>query len=207
MTDDTSKSAAPGLWQRRSLDDTIQLYADWADRYDADVKSWGYATPARIAEALAAHLPDKSAPVLDFGCGTGLSGLALKAVGFLTVDGTDISAEMIAQVAGRDIYRNLWQSESGVLDFAPGDYAAITATGVISVGAAPPETLDTVLDYLAPGGLLALSYNDATLTDPAYMEALDHAIAAGKVGLRFFKHGPHLLEKDMKSTVYVLERM
>jgi hypothetical protein len=43
----------------------------------------------------------------------------------------------------------------------------------VSLGAAPASTLATLLDALAPGGHFGFSYNDATLADPAYMEALD----------------------------------
>ena len=91
---------SPDLTQAYALEtpeDSQKLYADWADTYEADVAAYGYATPARIARALAPHLPDTSAPILDFGCGTGLSGQALAAAGFTTIDGTDISAEMRAQ--------------------------------------------------------------------------------------------------------------
>ena len=113
--------------------------------------AWGYATPGRIAEALAAALPDKASSILDFGCGTGVSGRALLERGFTVVDGTDVSAEMIAQAEGQGIYRKLWQSEPGVLDVKPGDYVAIAAMGVISSGAAPPDTLAMVLSALGKG--------------------------------------------------------
>ena len=42
----------------------------------------------------------------------------------------------------------------------PGSYQIIMATGVISLGAAPPDMLATLLDKLPTGGLLAFSYND-----------------------------------------------
>jgi hypothetical protein len=87
----TDKTFDPKLWTERSPDETRALYTDWAATYDADVTGAGYATPKRLAEALAAHVPDPTAPLLDFGCGTGLSGRALHAAGFTTLDGTDIT--------------------------------------------------------------------------------------------------------------------
>ena len=71
----TDKTPLP-VWQAKSVDETMELYADWAENYDDDVRNWGYATPARIASALKRHLPDLDARILDFGCGTGFSGIA-----------------------------------------------------------------------------------------------------------------------------------
>jgi predicted TPR repeat methyltransferase len=162
----------------------------------------GYATPARLAGALAAHVPDLTAPLLDFGCGTGLSGRALNAAGFTTLDGTDITAGMLAKAETLGIYRRLWASEPGAAP--PGGYATIAAIGVVSLGAAPAGTLATLLDALAPGGHLGFSYNDATLADPGYVHALDAALARAE--LIHEAYGPHLQSKDMGSRVYVLRK-
>ncbi len=194
------------VWQAKTVDETIELYAGWADSYDEDVRAWGYATPGRIAEALAAALPDKASSILDFGCGTGVSGRALLERGFTVVDGTDVSAEMIAQAEGQGIYRKLWQSEPGVLDVKPGDYVAIAAMGVISSGAAPPDTLAMVLSALGKGGLLAMSYNDPTLGDQKYIDALEVAISGGLARIKFEEYGPHLPQKNMNSRIYIIEK-
>lgn len=197
----TENTLTPGLWTPRSVDETRAIYADWADHYDADVTGAGYATPARIAKALRAAGADPAAPVLDYGCGTGLSGAALAAAGFTQCDGTDISAEMLEQARAKAIYGRLWVSEPAT---APPAYPAMVATGVISLGAAPPETLALLLSSLAPGGLLAFSYNDATLGDQTYLDAL--ATARSTATLLSEAHGPHLPEKGMGATVYVLRK-
>lgn len=199
--------ADKGLWAPRSVDETRKVYADWATSYDADVASWGYATPARVAMALRQSGANAGKPVLDFGCGTGISGMALKSVGFDIVDGTDISPEMLAEAEAKGVYRQVWLSEPGSLGhIGPGDYPAIVATGVVSLGAAPPETLDMLIGALAPGGLLAFSYNDATLADRRYTDRRDIALEAPDIELAFEEHGAHLPAKDMKSTVYVLRK-
>ena len=87
----------------------------------------------------------------------------------------------------------------------PGDYAAIVATGVISLGAAPPEMLGVLLEALAPGGLLAFSFNDPTLASVDYPAALEAALAT-QAELLFREHGPHLSEKVTGSDVIVLCR-
>ncbi|NND20038.1 MAG: methyltransferase domain-containing protein [Silicimonas sp.] len=195
------------LWTRHTVDETRDIYANWAESYDQDVTEWGYATPGRIAMALRRSGANPDKPVLDFGCGTGLSGLALKATGFAQIDGTDISPEMIAKAKARGIYQHLWLSDPGDMGHVRrGQYPIIVATGVISLGAAPPETLDMLVDVVPSGGLLAFSFNDATLTARAYTDRLDAAVLAPDIEMAFEEQGPHLPAKNMTSAVYVLRR-
>lgn len=192
------------LWTPRSVEETQAIYRNWADGYDGDMARMRYATPLRVADALCAVGANLSVPVLDFGCGTGLSGQALVARGFATVDGTDISPEMLEEAQAKKIYRDLWLGTPGQGPRA-GDYAVIVATGVISLGAAPPEILDVLLDTLAPEGLLAFSFNDPTLANGAYLSALERALDTNAEQL-FREHGPHLSEKVTGSDVIVLRR-
>lgn len=197
----------PQLWTPRSVEETQKVYADWAANYDKDVGEWGYATPVRVAVALrqVGARPDK--PILDFGCGTGLSGMALKTVGFDVIDGTDISPEMLEKAEERACYRQVWVGEPGSMGHVKrGQYPVISACGVVSMGAAPPETLHMLIDAVPSGGHLAFSYNDATLEAREYTDALDVAVLDPEIELVFEEHGPHLPAKDMKSTVYVLTR-
>lgn len=201
------RDAPEGLWTRKSVEETQEVYAKWGATYDADMADWGYATPARIAMALRQSGANPDKPVLDFGCGTGLSGLALKATGFAQIDGTDISPEMLEKARERGIYQHLWQSEPGNIGHVKrGDYPIIVATGVISLGAAPPETLDMLLGVLPSGGFLAFSYNEATLADREYVNRLDIAVLAPDIEMVFEQEGPHLPAKNMISAVYVLKR-
>ncbi|MBK1695802.1 class I SAM-dependent DNA methyltransferase [Rhodovibrio salinarum] len=193
---------------RTTAQDAVEtLYNDWAGTYDTDVTGNGYMTPGRVAAALAAHLPTPNTPILDFACGTGLSGAALAAEGFSVIDGCDLSGPMLETARTRGIYRHLFKlAPDEAPDTAPGDYAAIAAIGALSPGAAPAYYLDTLLDRLVPGGLLALSYNDHTLAEPAYTSRLARAIETGKVAERFQEHGDHLVKLGSKSTVYILEK-
>ncbi|MEX3015123.1 class I SAM-dependent methyltransferase [Gymnodinialimonas hymeniacidonis] len=190
------------LWTPRSPEETREIYRDWAATYDTDVQGAGYATPARLAKALAAAAPDLSAPLLDFGCGTGLSGMALAAQGFTTIDGTDITPEMLEKAQDTGAYRKTWAGQPG--DAPPEGYAIIAAIGVVSLGAAPADTLHTLLDALPSNGLLGFSYNDATLADQSYMDAL--AKAQEKATLIHEAYGDHLPGKDMKSSIYILRK-
>ncbi len=206
----TDKKLAPPLWKPRSVAETQAIYAEWADHYDQDVAAMNYATPMRVADAVRPFVPT-TASILDFGCGTGLSGLALAKAGYALIDGADINKEMLKfayskYVDGRAVYRNLSLGAAGHVQAAPGDYMCIVATGVISLGAAPPDLLRTLLKALAPQAFLAFSYNDPTLSDANYASALDSVLADGTARLRFREHGPHLSREVTGSDVIVLQR-
>lgn len=207
----TNKTEDTDLWSARSAEDTQKIYADWATTYEDDLTALSYATPDRVAQALIAQFPDLEAPVLDFGCGTGLSGVALRKVGFDQVDGTDISPQMLERAATKTfedapLYRRTWLGQIGQIDITPGDYPIIVATGVVSLGAAPPEMLDTLLAALATGGLLAFSYNDPTLKNEQYIKTLEDVLEAEKAEVLFREHGPHLNAQVTGSDVIVLRR-
>jgi predicted TPR repeat methyltransferase len=191
----------------RDAASTRKLYDDWAASYEAEVAENGYATPGRCAAALASHMKDLSSPILDFGCGTGLSGLALKAAGFETVDGVDLSAEMLAQADEKGIYRKTSVIEAGApLRHTPGDYVAIAAIGVIGAGAAPIAVFHTLMNGLAKGGKLVLSFNDHALEDPSHEGAISEWTDCGAAHLLFSEYGDHLPGIGLKSRVYVVEK-
>ncbi len=196
------------VYGARDAAQTRVLYDNWAASYEAEVGEHGYATPGRCAEALAKYIPDSAEPVLDFGCGTGLSGLALKLAGFTTIDGVDLSADMLAKANDKGVYRTLQQIEAGA-DFThqPGDYAAIAAIGVIGAGAAPIAIFDTLMNGLAKGGLLVFSFNDHALADKANEARVNEWTDCGAATLLFREHGPHLPGINLKSNVYVIEKI
>ena len=195
----------PSLWTPRPVAETIEVYAAWADTYDADVTARGYRTPERLAHALGQFAPKHHA-ILDYGCGTGISGAALRMQGFVTFDGTDITQEMLDKAAGLGIYRKTWVSSPDDMGFAQDTYPIIVAVGVVSLGAAPPATLAPLLAKLPSQGLLAVSYNDPTLADDRYVQALDALVDNGAATILFREHGPHLEDVGMGSDVIILQR-
>ena len=188
--------------------DLRPFYAQWAPSYDQEVGENGYVTPLRIAKALARHVKDLSIPILDYGCGTGVSGQAFQEVGFLTIDGVDISAEMLEVAAKKKIYRHLevFAPETGP-NVKLGAYQIIAAVGVIGAGAAPLAILDKMMALLAPKGLLVFSFNDHTLEDPAYDGLVEDYVNQGQAVLHLKEYGDHLPKQKINSNIYILEKL
>jgi predicted TPR repeat methyltransferase len=192
------------IYAANDQDAINSLYDEWSATYEAEISANGYATPARCAEALAAYMPDKTTPVLDFGCGTGLSGMALRLAGFEVIDGVDLSPQMIAVAAEKGIYRTL--NPLAPSDPVPQGYALMSAVGVIGPGAAPITVLDSLLHALLPEGKLVFSLNERALADPGNTGMLNEWLDCGAARLLFAEDGPHLPGMDLKATVYVVEK-
>ena len=192
------------VYQLGGPEETRDFYDRWSGQYDSDVMGEGYATPARAARLLASHVSSMDEPILDFGCGTGISGEALREVGFSTIDGVDPSSEMLAGAKEKGVYRSLEQIEPG--SPAPSGYSVIAAIGVIGCGAAPVSVVDLIMDALASGGLFVLSYNDQALAEPDYEGKLQSYTGTGRARLLKEEYGPHLPRLGYNSKVYVIER-
>jgi len=192
-------------YSARDAASTRTLYDDWAASYEAEVGENGYATPARCAAALKTHVDDLTAPILDFGCGTGLSGLALRLAGFEVIDGVDLSPEMLDGARAKGVYRHLNMIEANET-LPSGEYNAISAIGVIGAGAAPISVLHTLMRALPTGGKLVFSFNDHALEDPANEGGVAEWTDCGAARLLFKEHGAHLPGIGLNSSVYVLEK-
>ena len=167
----------------------------------------GYVTPKRCAKALAQLSSDLNTPVLDYACGTRLSGGALCAEGFTTIHSYDSSREMLALVDERSIYSvfKCFDPDKGP-EIAAGMFHVIVAVGVISVGAALPSTLDFIFHLLTPKGLFLFSFNDHALADPSFEGKVNEYVYSSHTGLLFKEYGDHIPGADLKSNVYVLKK-
>jgi predicted TPR repeat methyltransferase len=117
-------AAAAGLAHKlpRATREYVKTVFDgYAPRFDAHLIELGYRVPGLCRQALASRpRPGPGAgPALDLGCGTGL--LAVVAADLLTgpLIGVDLSAAMLAQAKGRDLYAEL--HEADVEDFLDED--------------------------------------------------------------------------------------
>ncbi|MCT4558009.1 MAG: methyltransferase domain-containing protein [Pelagimonas sp.] len=185
--------------------ETQALYDAWAPSYDTEIAKHHYVTPKRTAQALRQFVMDSKTPVLDVGCGTGLSGQALVSEGFDVIDGLDVSEPMLRLAEKKAIYRDLILSDPGLP--LPRGFRAMAAIGVIGIGGAPISLLDDMIESLAVGGKCAFSFNDLTLRDPGFQDRVDAMITEGYVFELLREYGAHIPGKNLNSTVYVLEKL
>ena len=188
--------------------DSRELYASWASTYDNEVQKNGYVTPERVAKALKDIVTNQSEVILDYGCGTGLSGSALQAVGFTNIDGLDVSQEMVSLAEKKSIYKKLTVFDpSAKIPVHADQYKIITAIGVIGAGAAPLEVFDNLFSLLPPSGLFAFSFNDHTLSYPNYERKVKQCLSSGQAIILHKSYGNHLPKANLKSNIYILKKL
>ncbi|QDL92616.1 methyltransferase domain-containing protein [Paroceanicella profunda] len=184
---------------------TEALWTRWAEVYDAEMLSFGYCGPERCAAALARFAGDRTAPLIDIGCGTGLSAAALQAEGFTTIDGIDISQAMLDRAAAGGRYRALMRGDIGEpLPWEPGTYANAAAVGTFFPGHMPATAIDAIMAGLPSGGCFVFTLSDYAIAQGGFEGRLREQVDTGHAEFLFKEQGDQLPGIGMTSTVYVL---
>jgi predicted TPR repeat methyltransferase len=89
--DDSERSnRLQNVYSARDNRELASRYDEWADDYEDDMLSLGYAIPAVAAGFVGRYVPLRGT-VLDAGAGTGLFGSILSVLGYEDLVGIDIS--------------------------------------------------------------------------------------------------------------------
>jgi predicted TPR repeat methyltransferase len=132
----------------------------------------GYAAPRIAAEAVAKQGIDPSQPILDAGCGVGLTGLELSKLGFNAVVGVDYSSKSLEKSQERGCYSKLLRADlNKPLDFEDNHFAAAQCIGTLTYVENMCGLMREFLRVVKPGGIVQLSHR-LDLYDDAYKGAL-----------------------------------
>lgn len=136
------------------------LFDQFAPRFEAELTgALDYRTPALLAALLeeAGLAPGRALRVLDLGCGTGLSGAALRPFA-RRLEGLDLSPRMLAEARRRGIYDAL--HEADLLEWLParrGAFDLVAAADVLNYLGDLAPALAAIAGALAAGGVAAFS--------------------------------------------------
>ena len=146
-------------------EDNVALYRHWAETYDVEfARDRGYQYPQIIADIYARHSKPADTPVLDVGSGTGLVASALQehhsVDAHLTIDGVDISPEMLAVSRTKNVYRHLFEADlTQSIDLPEKQYGAVVSAGTFTHGHVGPEALIKLLRLCRAGALFVIGVN------------------------------------------------
>ncbi len=198
-------------WLRVPLTDpgeVAERYDEWAASYDDELNAWGYDAPVQAARLMVERLRSQSTPnqvadhanhadsacgadsadvgiiegaVLDIGCGTGLTGLALHTLGVRVLDGVDLSEVSLAAARSRNIYRTLQRHNfnESPLPFADNSYRAAECVGVLSYAHDPRALLVEACRVVQPGGTVVFSQRSDLWVEHHLPEMLEGMRAEG----------------------------
>jgi len=191
------------------------FYRDWSTAYDSDVALENYSGPDIMAGLVADMLAgkglkdfelDTDAWVMDAGCGTGLVGQRLHALGFKNLDGFDLSETMVEQAAKKGIYREL---KAGVDINQLGQwygcdgYDLVLCSGVFTSGHVAPDALNQLIWLTRSGGVIIVNTRTAYAAQSGFREEVEALEANNMASLEaVYENLPYT--NDSKAHYWVL---
>ena len=183
----TPDTSLDGAYSLETPEDSIELYREWASSYDSGfVEETGYVYARNVAAVLLEELSGDLPVVLDIGAGTGLVAQELPG---LTVDGLDISQEMLDVAGAKGLYRNrICTDLTQPLDIADDSYGALTSAGTFTHGHVGPVCLPELMRIAQPGALFVLGINADVFDRAGFGSAFADLVANGQISpIRFRK--------------------
>ena len=149
-------------------------YDKFADtgNYDETFTEWNYVGP-ETAAAILKNYVSTGAKIMDASCGSGLTGTALKNLGFSNIEGMDISGSQLQLAEKTGAYQKLHKVDMQItpLPFEEGQFDAVNFIGALTYF----ETNDILKDLcriVKTGGMVAFSQRDDIMRDKNYEEKL-----------------------------------
>ena len=160
MTEEPEQSPLEQVYSASSAEELAAAYARWSSEYDRETAALGYCLPFMITAWVSRYVPRGKAALLDAGCGTGLTGPYLRALGYDAIDGLDFSEEMLAIARQRNAYAELKQ-------------VALGETLPWSDGHAPASGLDELARVTKPGGHAIFTVRDTVLEEGGFRDVFE----------------------------------
>ena len=171
MITDQANAALDMVYAAKTPDELAAAYAAWAATYDGETASLGYSLPFAIVGWVARYVPAGEGPLLDAGCGTGLSGPSLQALGYDDIAGLDLSQDMLRIAGSRGAYHELKQAAlGGPLPWPDGHFRAFFSTGVFTISHAPASGLHELARITRSGGHAIFTVRDQVLDSGGFRD-------------------------------------
>ena len=194
-------------YRLETQEETLAHYEAWADTYDEEITENNYAQPSRCASALAQFSTIDEINVLDIGCGSGLSGLALNDFGFKNIDGCDFSPSMLEKAKSTNVYQKLFLADiNEELDIEEETYDAVCAVGVLAFAHVRTEALRQMLRVVKSKGLLVIGLNEHYWEGGSVGEKIRELSEGDEAEVLFEEYGDHLPGADIGGWVAVLRK-
>lgn len=188
----------------------LDYYAKWSKSYDKDVIENYYGIDY-ICKILDKHLQQRavkttSVKIADVGCGTGLLGKPLHALGYTQLDGIDLSPDMTEKAKQTGCYQQLY---SGVNLNQPlpealhKQYDASICVGTFTPGHVHPEALLQMVELTKTNGLVVLSTRIPYYDSTNFQQVSDQLVQEKKADLlQQYMNAPYRDDGDAHYWVY-----
>ena len=158
-----------------------ETYDAMAPNYDEQLSNWAYEAPEQAAKLLAKHLLNlKTATVLDCGCGTGMTGVALRKAGAGgVITGLDMSEASLEIARTKGVYDRLDPADlNQPLAFEDDVVDGVLCVGVLSYVHEEPLFREWKR-VIRPGGVMVFTSRDDFFEGRRYTDTLARLEAEG----------------------------
>lgn len=162
-------------------EDLRAYYDQWAESYDESLQTWNYQAPKQAAAMLKRLIPAE-ATIYDAGCGTGLSGLALRDAGYSgRIDGSDLSPESVELAGKRKIYDSVQviDLDEQPLPLNNDDYDATISIGVLTYIKGLKGVLSEFCRVTRPGGYVLFTHRDDLVAEQNFIALTEELAEKG----------------------------
>ena len=185
-------------------------YKNWANLYDTDMSSWGYAYPLQLNKILTNKLRlKKTIKILDAGCGTGYVAEVLNKLNYKNITGIDFSKEMLSIARSKKIYKKLiCQSLNEKIELRSKQFELIICTGVLTSGHVGPSAINELVRLLKPQGFFVCSIAESVYKKNGFEKAIKNLkdLVSIKSISKAFVALPNN-KNSAKSRMYILEKL
>ncbi len=189
-------------------DEKIKLvYEEWAQNYDSDNDHLlGTVSQPQCVKLVARELEDKDAKVIDVGCGTGLVGKHLKAFGFNSFDGIDISEGMLEVAKTRGYQKLFLGSLNKNLPINDNIYDVTFCVGVFTHGHVKSDRVSELIRITKPGGLICFTVNEGVFEEYDFKNTIVTYEKEKKWEVLFLNKDDYMTKKQIQG-YYCLARL
>ena len=185
-------------------------YKNWANLYDTDMSSWGYAYPLQLNKILTNKLRlKKTIKILDAGCGTGYVAEVLNKLNYKNITGIDFSKEMLSIARSKKIYKKLiCQSLNEKIELRSKQFELIICTGVLTSGHVGPSAMHELVRLLKPQGFFICSIAESVYKKNGFEKEIKNLkkLVSIKSISKAFVALPNN-KNSAKSRMYILEKL
>ncbi|WP_440995173.1 class I SAM-dependent DNA methyltransferase [Arhodomonas sp. SL1] len=180
MSENKDHSALKDI-RKMGREELRAYYDQWAESYDKTLQSWDYQAPKQAASMLRPLIPGE-ATMFDAGCGTGLSGQALRDAGYSgRIDGSDLSPESVELARKREIYDTVEviDLDRHPLPVASDLYDATLSIGVLTYIQDLTGLLSEFCRVTRPGGYVLFTHRDDLVAEQDFFTLTEDLVEKG----------------------------
>ena len=162
--------------------DHVKYYDEMAHSYDDEfVVEHKYIYPQIVGQHFLNFSTPKDQPIADLGCGTGLVAEPL-ACRNLTIDGFDISPEMIRKAREKNIYRDLQVTDlTKSIEHRLGKYGGLVSCGTFTLGHLGPPALENCLRLTKSEAFCVIGINSLHFQNEGFEDYFNETFRKGKI--------------------------